>query len=161
MRHLIANLGSTADSKVSFLICDNTNGADADLKALESATVTIAPRDQGTERMSQGHGDALTDGFSRIATEHCLVIDPDCRVLVRGWDTLCRAALHDGCVAVGAPYPPWKLGKYHDYPGPHFAFFRTDAIRTAGADWRPYAERQAENLNDFFLRQLLRLARTV
>ncbi len=161
MRNLIANLRSTADSDVAFLICDNTNGADRDLQALASGFVTIAPRDQGRERMSQGHGDALTDGFSRVATEHCLVIDPDCRALVRGWDTRCRAALRDGCVAVGAPYPPWKLGKYHDYPGPHFAFFLTDAIRAAGADWRPYAERQGENVNDFFLRQLLLCARTV
>lgn len=160
IRGLIENLVAAADSSLSFLLCDNTNGADADLAALRSNTVTVVPLDHGNATMSPRHGAALTEGFARVTSKYCLIVDPDCRVLSRGWDQRCRAALDDGCVAVGAPFPPWKLGKYHDFPGPHFCFVHTAAIREAGGDWRPHADAAAVNMRDFLLRQILLLART-
>lgn len=159
LRGLIENLVATAESRaLSFLLCDNTNGADVELQALASDTVRVLPLDQGKAVMSRRHGSALTQGFAQVDSELCVVVDADCRVLCRGWDRRCQEALRDGCVAVGAPFPPWKLGKYHDYPGPHFAFFRTAAIRQAGGDWRPDADGVVASVRDFLLRQLLLMA---
>lgn len=159
---MIHNVFATAMSKdIKILICDNTDGIDTSLRHLESERVEIIPFDPGFARMSRAHALGLQRVFQEVRSKYCVTIEPDCRVLYPGWDLLCRNALQDGAVAIGAPYPYWKLGKYHRYPGPHFNFFLTDSIKGVNGAWHPDANLLSTRVKDFLLRQFILVARLV
>ncbi|MBN1562982.1 MAG: hypothetical protein JXA10_04040, partial [Anaerolineae bacterium] len=101
---------------IRLLIADNTNGADPDLAQLEFPDLTILPVDVAGSVMSVAHAVGLNTLLAHVETPYTLIIDPDIAVFARGWDTTLIAALADPqTVAIGAPYPPWKIGKYHDF----------------------------------------------
>jgi hypothetical protein len=148
---IVGLLQSLSDKAVSsaleFVICDNTNGRDASLYEMLDGVCEIIPYDPVIPQVRQrkrawgsyAHGFGLNMLLSRVNTEFCLFIDPDCLILTKGWDVACRAALTDGrYIAVGAPYHSSKIPKYHNFPSPIFVFFKTEAFRTIEADWTPY-----------------------
>lgn len=167
LRELCANLLAQArqPGAIRFLIADNTNGDDPALAALDVPGLQIVPVDVSGERMSVAHAIGLNALFARVDTPYTLVVDPDVFVFQPGWDAILTGIVSGAAappiVAAGAPYSPWKLGKYHDFPSPPFAFWRTDALRALDPDWRPYARTAARRLVDFGLRQAFWLPRLV
>jgi hypothetical protein len=158
---MLARLCATADhpDAIRVLLADNTNGADAELTALNYPVVAV---DTAGDRMSMAHAIGLNALMSSLETPYTLIVDPDTAILARGWDSLLIAALAEPqTVAIGAPYPGWRLGKYHDFPSPPFAFWRTEALRALDPDWRPYGRTAARRLMDFALRQTFWLPRVV
>lgn len=142
------------------LVADNTNGADGDLKTLDFPNLEIVPVDVQGEVMSMAHAVGVNTLLPLVTTPYVLIVDPDVALLHPGWDrAFCEALERGDCVALGAPYPGWKLGKYHDFPSPPFAFWRTDKLRELTPDWRPYGRTTARRLVDFVLRQLFWLPR--
>jgi hypothetical protein len=132
----------------------------------QTATIPISPawnsRISRFGRMSVAHAIGLNALLPHVETPYTLIIDPDIAVFARGWDATLITALQDeDKVAIGAPYPPWKLGKYHDFPSPPFAFWRTEALMALDPDWRPYGRTGARRLLDFALRQTLWLPRVL
>ncbi|MBN1562323.1 MAG: hypothetical protein JXA10_00670, partial [Anaerolineae bacterium] len=53
------------------------------------------------------------------------------------------------------------LGKYHDFPSPPFAFWRTESLMSLDPDWRPYGRTAARRLLDFALRQTFWIPRVL
>lgn len=162
LRDLFARLLSLADQPeaIRLLVADNTNGADPDLVTLDFPDLTILPVDVSGEQMSMAHAMGLNALLPHVETPYTLIIDPDVAMLRKGWDSLLYAALVEPeRVAVGAPYPPWKLGKYHDFPSPPFAFWKTDALKSLDPDWRPYGRTTRQRLADFVLRQIFWIPR--
>ena len=156
LHEMIGGLLALADQPdaIRLLIADNTNGDDPDLARLDFPDLTILPVDVADTRMSVAHAIGLNTLLPHIETPFALIIDPDIAVFAPGWDTTLIAALDDpNTVAIGAPYPPWKLGKYHDFPSPPFAFWRTESLMVLDPDWRPYGRTTAQRLLDFVLRQ--------
>jgi hypothetical protein len=134
------------DESLSFLICDNTNGADEQLYRAFGDRCDIIPtepvvpdilRHRRIGSAAYSHGAGLNLLLSRLKTEYALFADPDCLVLARGWDAACRASLSGRRIATGAPYHSTKLAKYHGFPSPIFVFFKTQAMRQLRADWTP------------------------
>lgn len=164
LRDLFAGLLARADhpGAIRFLISDNLNGADPEIQQLTFPGLAVVPVDVQNATMSMAHAAGLNALMPHIDTPYTLIIDPDIAVFARGWDTLCRDLLETtGSVALGAPYPPWKLGKYHDFPSPPFAFWRTEALKRLTPDWRPYGRTTARRLLDFALRQTFWLPRGI
>lgn len=158
---MLARLCATADhpDAIQILLADNTNGADAELAALNYPVVAV---DTAGERMSMAHAIGLNALMSNLKTPYTLIVDPDTAILARGWDSLLVAGLAEPqTVAIGAPYPGWRLGKYHDFPSPPFAFWRSEALRALDPDWRPYERTVPRRLRDFALRQVFWLPRVV
>jgi hypothetical protein len=140
---LFRNLTETAsDSSFQFIVCDNTNGQDRRLYESLSKTCRIircnprVPRRLGLRKYlgSLEHGHGLDRLLPEVTTEIALFVDPDCRVLARGWDVACLSALYNH-IAIGAPYHSSKLTKYHGFPSPVFVCFRAEAFRSIGAKW--------------------------
>jgi hypothetical protein len=157
LRELYANLRALADDPdaLCLWVADNTAGADQELAALNFPALTVIPVDVQGAQMSMAHAAGLNALLPHIdpALPFVLTVDPDIAVLQRGWDTVLRRALDTSDVmAIGAPYPPWKIGKYHDFPSPPFAFWRADALRALHPDWRPYARTTPRRAVDFVLR---------
>ncbi len=164
LRDLFTNLLSLADNPemLRLIVADNTAGDDSELLALDFPALTIVPVNVQGERMSMAHAIGLNTLLSFVDenSPFVLIIDPDVCVLQQGWDTtLCRTLGEPEAVAIGAPYPGWKLGKYHDVPSPPFALWRTDAIKALNPDWRPYARTTTQRLLDFTRRQTFWLPR--
>jgi hypothetical protein len=156
LRDLFARLRALADQPdtIRLLVADNTGGDDAELATLDCPDLIILPVDVGHEHLSTAHAIGLNAALLQVDTPYVLITDPDVSVLRSGWDTfLCEMVAHEEVVAVGAPYPSWKLGKYHDFPSPPFAFWRTDALKALDPDWRPYSRTAARRSADFVLRQ--------
>jgi hypothetical protein len=147
---------------IRFLVSDNLNGTDAELQQLDFPNLTIVPTDVHGATMSMAHAAGLDVLMPHIDTPYVLVIDPDIALFVAGWDTLCQTILDTtGSVAVGAPYPDWKLGKYHDFPSPPFAFWYTDSLKSLDPDWRPYGRTTGQRLLDFARRQAFWFPRAI
>jgi hypothetical protein len=164
LRDLFARLLAFAEQPdtIRLLVADNTGGADAELATLDCPNLTILPVDVGRERMSVAHGIGLNALLPHVGTPYVLVCDPDITVLHSGWDTALSAVVErQGVVAAGAPYPGWKLGKYHDFPSPPFAFWRTDALKALDPDWRPYGRTGRQRFADFVLRQAFWIPRVI
>ncbi|RPI97076.1 MAG: hypothetical protein EHM39_10065 [Chloroflexi bacterium] len=158
LRDLFANLRALADhpDALRLWVADNTAGTDQEVVALDFPALTVVPVDVQGAQMSVAHAAGLNALLSRVDAEvpYILTADPDVAVLQRGWDTTLRRALEtQDVVAVGAPYPPWKIGKYHDFPSPPFALWRAEALRALSPDWQPYARTTARRALDFVLRQ--------
>jgi hypothetical protein len=128
-----------------YLVADNSNGADTELYAQLDGCCRIVPLEPQTpsawrarsRAASYAHGEALNHLFSEIDTEFGLFVDPDCLVLMPGWDEIIVQALQSA-IAIGAPYHVRKVTKYQDFPSPIFIAFRTEELRSLGADWTPY-----------------------
>jgi len=145
-------------ARVRFLIVDNTGGRDRGLSELAAPDVDLLAVDPGERRGSWGHAFGLACGFERITTPYALVSDPDVHVFLRGWDErLIGAMKGSGAITAGAPYPWWKLGKYHDFPSPVFALLDVPAIRRIGVDWTPFATKPLRRGYDLVARQVVRL----
>ncbi len=145
---------------IRLLVADNTNGADDELKTLDFSQLDIVPVNVQGDVMSMAHAVGLNTLLAQVDTPYVLIIDPDVALLRAGWHHAFCAALEQGDqAALGAPSPGWKLGKYHDFPSPPFAFWRTDKLRDLDPDWRPYGRTMARRLTDFALRQLFWLPR--
>jgi hypothetical protein len=164
LHDLFARLLALADQPdtIRLLVADNTGGDDAELVALDCPDLTILPVAVGNERMSIAHAIGLNALLLHLDTPYVLVCDPDTAMLYPGWDTtLCEVIEGQNVVATGAPYPDWKLGKYHDFPSPPFAFWRTDALKALYPDWRPYAHTAQRRFADFVLRQAFWIPRVI
>jgi hypothetical protein len=164
LQDMLAGLLALADrpDAIRLLIADNTDGNDPDLARLRFPDLTIRPVDVAGTRMSVAHALGLNALLPHVETRYTLIIDPDVAVFAAGWDTTLIAALDDpNTVAVGAPYPPWKLGKYHDFPSPPFAFWQTNSLMALKPDWRPYGRTLARRVIDFALRQTFWIPRVI
>lgn len=162
LRDLFDNLRALAaqPDALRFLVADNTAGHDAALADLGVPDLSILPVDVSGEFMSVAHATGLNALMARLETPYVLVVDPDVAVFQPGWDETLRELVRSpDVVAAGAPYPAWKLGKYHDFPSPPFAFWRTDALLALEPDWRPYARRVGQRLADMLRRQMLQVSK--
>jgi hypothetical protein len=91
-------------------------------------------------------------------TEYVLVVDPDVHVFKEGWDEFCINSIHKSdCLAIGAPYPGWKVGRYRNFPSPPFCFFNSKMLREIGFNWSPFGRNRFEDIFVFALRQIGRL----
>jgi hypothetical protein len=162
IRRLLDNLLRKASGHHSLrvLVLDNTCGADSDLAAVEAAGIpcTVRPMDCRGLTGSRAHAFALNEAMKLVQTEFVLVVDPDVHVFALQWDALCIEAMTSKSVsAIGAPYPQWKVGKYHDFPSPIFCLYRRDLANQIQMDWRPYNDCPWCNAGVFILRQIGRL----
>jgi hypothetical protein len=156
LRDLFARLLALAEQPdtIRLLVADNSGGQDAELSALDDPRLTILPVTVSGEHLSAAHAIGLNAAMAHVDSPYLLITDPDIAVLRSSWDTaLCEMVADEKVVAVGAPYPGWKLGKYHDFPSPPFAFWRTAALKALDPDWRPYSRTAARRSVDFVLRQ--------
>lgn len=156
LRDLFAGMLALAEQpeRIRLLVADNTNGADVDLRRLDFPRLEIVPVDVGGQIMSMAHAHGLNTLWKRVETPFALIVDPDVAILQPAWDRALQEGFADqDVVAIGAPYPCWKLGKYHDFPSPIFACWRSDALRALSPDWRPYGRTARRRLLDFALRQ--------
>lgn len=162
LAHLFDNLlgKATNPSRVQFLVVDNTGGNDESLAEFlyERPRCRLLPCNARALQPSVAHAKGLSHGLSAVTTEFALIVDPDVHVFLADWDVRCVEWLNRGRVtAVGAPYPFWKLGKYHDFPSPIFCFGKKDALLGLGNDWRPFYPTAVGRLYSFFARKIVRL----
>lgn len=159
---LFINLLALAEQPetICFLVADNTGGTDDKLRALGVPGLTIVPVDTSGEHMSVAHAIGLNALMTHLETPYALIVDPDVAMFRAGWDSVLQVMLdsHD-TVAAGAPYPGWKLGKYHDFPSPPLAFWQTDKLLSLVPDWRPYARSVGGRSADLVRRQLLQASK--
>ena len=161
LAELFDNLRAKAHQSkdLAFLVVDNTTGQDGELQQLvgQVDTRVVTPH-VPPSKGSRGHAMALNHAMGLLDTEYALIVDPDVHVFAPDWEQFCleQLARHDA-VAIGAPYPPWKVGKYHDFPSPPFCLFRVEALRQAALDWRPFCDNRLANGGVFLLRQVGRL----
>lgn len=161
---LIDNLRelAAAPGALRFVIADNTAGNDPDISQLEQAGCTVVPVDVADTTMSVAHAAGLNALMSGLETPYTLIIDPDVALFLRGWDEILLNRMQtEDLAAIGAPYPPWKLGKYHDFPSPPFALWDTRSLVGLAPDWRPYGRSTGARLVDFALRQTFWLPRVI
>jgi hypothetical protein len=160
IRDLVQNLCDKAarPELLRFLVIDNSNGKDDELPSVISEDVNIEIRSfsgEGLQR-SVAHASALNIGMKYLDATYVLVTDPDIHVFQPGWDDICRNELSNDFSALGAPYPPWKLGKIHDFPSPVFFFTETESLLNLHPDWYPFPGALRRSYN-FFARKILRL----
>lgn len=159
---LIDNLKEKAarPERLGFLLIDNTNGEDPDIChfAENQENIQIEPLNCGLLRGSEGHGFGLNHAFTRLSSPYTLVVDPDVHVFKHHWDDFLIDELQkESALAIGAPYPFWRLGNYHDFPSPAFLFFNTNAMLDHDPDWTPFPVTRFGRLCRFFPRQLVRM----
>jgi len=161
LAELFANLAQKAASpdNLKVLIIDNTNGKDTTINRLKTPLMhSIIPFESRDMKSSLAHAAALDYAMNFIETDYTLVIDPDVYVFKKDWDKFCINELNaSDAAAAGAPYPGWKLGKYHDFPSPVFCFFRTKMLKKLKVPWTPFGNTRVYNLKVFLIRQLARL----
>ena len=160
LSYLINNLLKQAadPNNIKILIVDNTYGEDKLVKQIAGGNVKIILNDPSPFHYSMAASLGMMKGFSRIDTEYGLIIHPDCMIFAKDWDTILRQTLQkEDVVSIGAPYAPWLLGKYHDYPGPHFNFFKMEEMRSLGFDLRNWPENFRMAITYLVGRQVVRL----
>lgn len=162
IKTLLTNMRQKADNpdNLRMLLVDNTNGEDDSLSQLQSIGIDcrILPLDCKGLTGSRGHAFALNHAVEKVTTQFSVIVDPDIHIFRQGWDSLCieRLQEHD-VIAIGAPYPFWKIGRYHDFPSPPFCFFRTEMLKSFKGDWTPYSATTLGRCCVFAARQLGRL----
>ncbi len=150
--------------EIMFRIIDNTNGADKAIEELRKLDIKCEIIHLDTKGLlsSAGHAYALDHVFNMIDTEFTLVIDPDVHVFMNNWDTFCiNGVKDDNVLAIGAPYPSWKIGKYHNFPSPIFCFFPTDRVRQMKCKWKPHSNYKIADYYCLFLRLLFRVGGSI
>ncbi len=160
---LISNLKEKAydKEKLFFIIIDNTNGKDTKLydkiKLINDlqkiSIISFLPK---LKQRSISHSLGLDRAMKEINSFYTLIIDPDTYVFQKKWDLFCIEKLKKGDIAVGAPYPNWKLGKVHNFPSPIFFFSKTKWILSDKTSWYPYPKK-SKKLFNFFIRKFVRL----
>jgi len=141
-------------------VVDNTSGNDPDITRLLGSVegARLVPFDTGKARGSRAHALGLDFALGAVETEYAVIVDPDIHVFKQGWDRLCVAELErHGAFAIGAPYPAWKVGKYHDFPSPPFCFFRVQPFRELRAGFVPFGSNRFEDARALVTRQVGRL----
>lgn len=160
IENLIINLTdkTSGQSRLNFLICDNTNGADTDLYDKLGNRCQIIAHDQGKiVAPSYGHAKGLNVLLANVTTDLCLLIDPDCWVLMNHWDVVCKASLSDRVIAIGAPYPPTLIQVCHGHPVAYFMLFKASIFKEMGINWSPYQVPLLVYVKDFFMRNMASL----
>ncbi len=145
---------------LSAIIVDNTNGNDDSIQKLEEFKIKkrILNLDCKGRTGSKGHAWALDHAMRYLNTEYSVVVDPDIHVFKNGWDEICLTEMaNTGSFAMGAPYPPWKTGKYHDFPSPPFCFFHVNTMKMMKNGWEPYSSTFHKNIWTRCIRQIGRL----
>lgn len=161
LNRLFKNLKMKADNPLclKFMVVDNTNGEDIELKDTFSKDLEIEfvmNKGIGLQR-SISHASALDCGIEACKTEYTLIIDPDVHVFRIGWDKFCIDQISKvDKMVIGAPYPDWKLGKVHDFPSVVFMFFRTKQVISFDKSFYPFPNLIQRFLNSI-LRKLTRL----
>ena len=76
---------------LQFVVVDNTNGQDEELKGLfsEDLEIQFVMNDGSGLQRSISHSSALDCGIQNCETEFTLIIDPDVHVFKAGWDNFC------------------------------------------------------------------------
>ncbi len=141
-------------------IVDNTNGQDRALGKLKKIPIKhrIYYLENRGLKGSRGHALALDFAVKKLQTEFSLIVDPDVYVFMKNWDEFCISELSkQNAIAIGAPYPVWKVGKYHDFPSPPFCFFHTHTLQNMENGWAPYGDTVFQNARIFCIRQIGRL----
>ena len=159
---LFSNLNKKAQwpRKIQYLVIDNTNSEDKQLSVLKqkNLNLTICPNYPKGEKGSRAHALGLNMAMDKLETEYGLIVDPDIHIFKTNWDSFCIDIIkNQGCSAVGATYPQWQLGKYHNFPNPVFCFFKTEDYKKINADWTAYSKSPLVNFFNFCRRQILRL----
>lgn len=158
---LFSNINKKAKypQKIKYLVIDNTNGEDKRLNYLKqkNLNLSICPNDPKKEKGSSAHALGLNKAMDKLETEYGLIVDPDIHIFKDNWDAFCIDIIkNQGCSAVGATYPQWQLGKYHNFPNPVFCFFKTEDYKKINADWTAYSKNPLANFFNFCRRQILR-----
>ena len=161
LNRLFNNLKIKADNHhcLQFIVVDNTNGQDIDLKDAFSKDLEIqfVMNDGSGLQRSISHSSALDCGIQNCETEFTLIIDPDVHVFKAGWDNFCIGQMNKvDKLVIGAPYPEWKLGKVHDFPSVVFMFFRTRQVVKFDKSFYPFPRLSKRILNSIF-RKVTRL----
>jgi len=162
IKNLLGNLKNCAKNpeKLRVIIIDNTNGDDPDIEKTTSSdlNITLHKLDSKGYTSSKGHSYGLNYASRFINTEYALLIDPDVHIFKKHWDSFCIEQLgKHNAVAIGAPYPFWKTGKYHNFPSPIFCFFNTKDLQKTGSDWTAFSDHWWQNMSKFIIRQFGRL----
>jgi len=162
IKNLLDNLKSLAENPegLRVIIIDNTNGKDKAVKKIVSHNLNVALHklDPKGYTSSKGHSYGLNYARKFISTEYALIIDPDVHIFKKHWDRFCIEQLSKhNCIAIGAPYPFWKTGKYHNFPSPIFCFFNTKDMQETGGDWTALSNHWWQNMSKFLIRQFGRL----
>jgi len=143
-----------------FLIIDNTNGADPAIQNLISLPhqVDIHLFSPGKLTSSRGHAAGLNHAMTMLESGFGLICDPDIYVFMQDWDLILPSRLKEtNSVAIGAPYPQWKTGKYHNFPSPPFCYFDVQALKKLSTDWAPFSDTPAGQISKFLCRQIGRI----
>lgn len=143
---LIANLQEkTINSKLRFLVCDNTGGRDEELCPSLRGQCEILVHDPDIRKIrkrgaagSVSHGQGLDCLFEHMHTKYGLFIDPDCLMLLNGWDVLCKRELTGNTIAIGSPYHSSRFVNYQGFPTAICTLFRTQPLKSIGVDWSAY-----------------------
>ncbi|MCD4653833.1 hypothetical protein K8T06_07840, partial [bacterium] len=162
IRHLFQNLKEKAaePEAIRFLIVDNTSDDDENMNTLrnEWESLEVISPSITHHNGSVAHAHALDLALQKIRTEFTLVVDPDIHVFAANWDrNLITEIKHRNAFAAGAPYPFWKLGKYHDFPSPVFILFRTQCFLELNQSWSPFALNKLRRVYNFCARQIVRM----
>lgn len=162
LSRLLDNLTAKAASaeRIKYFIVDNTNGADRELNQLKNRhdRVRIDSIDSRNLKGSWAHALGLNYATTRVGTLHTLVVDPDIHIFKNNWDDFLVSELKKKqAVAIGAPYPSWKLGKYHDFPSPPFFFYETLAFKDPKMDWTPFPTNPFYRIYNLLARQIVRM----
>ena len=161
IEHLFLNLNEKAGApdRIEYLVVDNTHGGDKEITRLMQTElpVKLCSYDAKGKTGSFAHALGLNFALSKVQTEYALVVDPDVYVFKDKWDCFSIDEIETkNCSAIGTTFPPWQLGKYHNFPNPVFCLFRTKDFKMLNADWSPYSKNRCINLYNFVRRLVLR-----
>ena len=141
LSRMFANLIDKSSNKkdLNFIVIDNTNGEDKNLINLQSNDydVNLIKNKCNFIQRSRSHAEGLDIGLELVQTKYTLIVDPDVHIFKQDWDSFLLKEIEKSKL-VGAPYPPWKIGKVHDYPSVVFMFFETDRIKLLKKSFSPF-----------------------
>lgn len=162
LEKLFHNLLDKAEypDRLRFIVVDNTNNKDKNLEKLKEKfqNVTIIKNDPGSLKGSPAHAYGLNVVMKNIKTPYALILDPDVHVFKKNWDTfLIDLTNQNNIFALGASFPPWQLGMYHNFPNPVFCFFKTKQYLEFLPYWSAYDVNRFIICWDFVRRNFLRL----
>ncbi len=121
------------------MVIDNTNGEDENLINIKSKNyhVNLIKNKSNFRQRSKSHAEGLDIGLKLVQTKYTLIVDPDIHIFKQNWDSFLLEEIKKSKL-VGVPYPPWKIGKVHDFPSVVFMFFETTRIRSLKKSFSPF-----------------------